>query len=91
MFRSAVKPDAVHAPLALLKEARTALDVPVVAIGGITADNAGDVFAHGAHAVAVITDLFHASDVRARAALFTTLAAAHSRPGAFTTTEIHRS
>ncbi|MEO8443131.1 MAG: thiamine phosphate synthase, partial [Betaproteobacteria bacterium] len=39
-FASPVKPGAVRAPLSLLQAART-LGVPVVAIGGITAANAG--------------------------------------------------
>jgi thiamine-phosphate pyrophosphorylase len=41
-----------------------------VAIGGITVENAGEAIAAGAHAVAVITDLFDAADIAARAALY---------------------
>ena len=37
--------------------------MPVVAIGGIDADNAGDLFAAGADAVAVISAVFAAGDV----------------------------
>ena len=58
MFPSATKPGAVAAPLALLTEASGRLSVPVVAIGGITRDNAGLAIGAGAHAVAVIRDLF---------------------------------
>ena len=60
-FASAVKPDAVRAPLSVLPAAR-ALGVPVVAIGGITLDNAGGLIAAGADAVAVISALFAAPD-----------------------------
>lgn len=68
VFPSSTKPDAVHAPLELFARARDELDVPLCAIGGITADNAAQVFSAGADLVAVIRDLFQAEDVRARAA-----------------------
>ena len=60
-FASSVKPGAVRAPLALLPAARP-LGLPVVAIGGITLDNAGELIAAGADAVAVISALFAAPD-----------------------------
>ena len=68
-FASRVKPAARHADIALLRTART-LGVPVVAIGGIDAANAPALFAAGADAVAVISDVFaHArADDVARAA-----------------------
>lgn len=68
VFASATKPGAVRASLDLFRQARAELHVPLCAIGGITADNAGEVFAAGAHMVAVIRDLFEAEDIRARAA-----------------------
>jgi thiamine-phosphate pyrophosphorylase len=40
--------------------------VPLVAIGGITLENAPQVLAAGADALAVITDLFDASDIAGR-------------------------
>jgi len=58
VFASVTKPGAVSAPLALLTEAAGRLSVPAVAIGGITRDNAGLAVRAGAHAVAVIRDLF---------------------------------
>lgn len=64
VFASATKPGAVRAPLALFAHD---LGVPKVAIGGITAENAGQLRAAGADAVAVIADLFEAPDVAARA------------------------
>ncbi len=54
---SGVKPDARHADISLLREAK-ALGVPVVAIGGVTAENAHALFAAGADAVAVISAVF---------------------------------
>jgi thiamine-phosphate pyrophosphorylase len=64
VFPSATKPGAVRAPLALFS---LPLGVPKVAIGGITLENAPQVVAAGADCVAVITDLFAAPDVAARA------------------------
>ncbi|HTI48532.1 MAG TPA: thiamine phosphate synthase [Casimicrobiaceae bacterium] len=65
-FVSTVKPHAQRADPALLREAR-ALGVPVVAIGGINADNVQSLIDAGADAVAVISDVFdhaHVDDVR---------------------------
>jgi thiamine-phosphate pyrophosphorylase len=73
-FASTVKPDAVRATEALLSAAKLRWNVPVVAIGGITAANAPSLIAAGADAVAVISAVFDAPDVeaaaRAMAALF---------------------
>jgi thiamine-phosphate pyrophosphorylase len=66
VFASATKPAAVRAPLELFARARR-LGVPLVAIGGITLENAPQVLAAGADALAVISDLFDAPDVAARA------------------------
>jgi thiamine-phosphate pyrophosphorylase len=56
-FASRVKPGARQAGIELLAQART-LGVPVVAIGGVTAANAGALVAAGADAVAVISGVF---------------------------------
>jgi thiamine-phosphate pyrophosphorylase len=69
-FPSAVKPGAVRASLALLRRARAALGVPIVAIGGITADNAPQLIAAGADALAVISALFNVPDSYAAAQAF---------------------
>jgi thiamine-phosphate pyrophosphorylase len=66
MFSSPTKPAAVRAPLALFGEAR-ALGVPLVAIGGITLHNAPQLLAAGADSLAVISDLFEATDIAERA------------------------
>ena len=67
-FPSSIKPDAVHAPLTLLHDAKRELMLPVVAIGGIDHANAPQLIAAGADSVAVISALFSAKDIR-RAAL----------------------
>jgi thiamine-phosphate pyrophosphorylase len=72
-FPSSVKPGAVRAPLALLREASRRLSVPVVAIGGITPDNAPQLIAAGASAIAVVSALFGADDVGLAARRFSTL------------------
>jgi thiamine-phosphate pyrophosphorylase len=66
-FPSSTKPAAVHAPLRLYSDARARLDLPIVAIGGITHENARAVIAAGADAVAVIGALFDAPDIKAAA------------------------
>ncbi len=63
VFPSRTKPSAVRASLEILQEAHSRLDVPVVAIGGIQQDNAREVVAAGADAVAVISALFGSGDV----------------------------
>lgn len=72
-FASSLKPDAVRAPIALLREAKRRLPVPVVAIGGITLDNAPQLIAAGADALAVISALFSAPDIRTAAQRFSAL------------------
>ena len=66
VFSSPTKPAAVRAPLSLFSEARP-LGVPLVAIGGITLENAPQLIAAGADCLAVISDLFDAPDIAARA------------------------
>ncbi len=64
VFASPTKPGAVRAPLSLF---RNDLGVPLCAIGGITLANAPQVIAAGADLLAVISDLFDAPDIAARA------------------------
>ncbi len=66
VFASPTKPSAVRAPLALFQQA-SALKVPLAAIGGITVENAPQLVRAGASLLAVISDLFDAPDIRARA------------------------
>lgn len=72
-YPSPTKPGARPCPISLLTEAKRALKVPVVAIGGITPDNAPALVAAGADAVAVISALFDAPDIAAVAAHFDSL------------------
>lgn len=66
VFPSPTKPAAVRAPLSLFGEAKS-LGVPLAAIGGVTLENAPQLLAAGADLLAVISDLFDAADVAARA------------------------
>jgi thiamine-phosphate pyrophosphorylase len=66
VFPSPTKPGAVRAPLALFARAKD-LGVPLAAIGGITLGNAPQAIAAGASLLAVISDLFEAPDIAARA------------------------
>jgi thiamine-phosphate pyrophosphorylase len=78
-FISTIKPSTTRTPLALLHEAKQRLSVPVVAIGGITPDNAPQLVAAGADGVAVISALFGAPDVRAAAQRFDALFPRHEK------------
>jgi hydroxymethylpyrimidine kinase/phosphomethylpyrimidine kinase/thiamine-phosphate diphosphorylase len=55
IFPTGTKQDAVLVGLETLREIRRAVDTPLVAIGGIDRDGAGDVIDAGADAVAVIS------------------------------------
>jgi len=72
-FPSKVKPGAAHTPVELLGEAKRGLKLPIVAIGGITLDNAPALLAAGADSVAVISALFDAPDIRGAARRFSNL------------------
>lgn len=72
-FPSRVKPEAVTAELGLLREARRTLNVPVVAIGGVTAQNGAILIEAGADALAVISAVFDAPDIAAGAQEFSKL------------------
>lgn len=53
--------------LTMLTEIRQAISIPLIAIGGITAENVGDVIAAGADGVAVISAVVGKADVTAAA------------------------
>jgi len=72
-FPSKVKPGAARTPVELLGEAKRGLKLPIVAIGGITLDNAPALLAAGADSVAVISALFDAPDIRGAARRFSNL------------------
>jgi len=72
-FASRTKPQAVRADIDLLRQARALLRVPIVAIGGITPENAAPLIATGADALAAIEGVFAQADVRAAAAAYARL------------------
>jgi len=71
-FDSGTKPAAVRAPLELFAEAKP-LGLPIIAIGGITAENAPLAIRAGADSIAVIGALWTAPDVRQAAQTFSKL------------------
>lgn len=73
MYPSSTKPAAPRASLDMLIRARREFGLPVVAIGGITLDNAGELIDAGADQLAVISDVFSAPDPAARAAAYARL------------------
>jgi thiamine-phosphate pyrophosphorylase len=79
-FASPTKPAAVRAPPTLPAAAKAELGLPVCAIGGITLQNAPQLIDAGADLLAVISDLFEAPDVRARAAAYTSLFSERVKP-----------
>lgn len=71
-FPSPTKPGASRATPDLLRDARP-LGLPLVAIGGITPDNARGLIEAGADAIAVISGVFGATDPRVAAGLYAKL------------------
>lgn len=72
-YPSPTKPQARPCPLSLLTQAKAKLQIPVVAIGGITPDNAPALIQAGADALAVISALFEAADIELAAHIFSSL------------------
>ena len=72
-FPSRTKPHAPPAPLELITLAKRHLSIPLVAIGGITTENAALLIHFGADAIAVIRGLFSQPDIRSTAAQFALL------------------
>ncbi|MEE9411752.1 MAG: thiamine phosphate synthase [Methylococcales bacterium] len=57
-FSSASKPHATPADINLLSNARSQINIPIVAIGGITPENAGQLVTAGADCLAVIQGIY---------------------------------
>ena len=75
-FNSTTKPGAPAADAELLTAAKAKINLPIVAIGGVTLDNAPELIAHGASMVAVVHGLFgadSAAEVEHRARAFSAL------------------
>lgn len=66
-FPSTTKPNAARAPIGLLVAARKRLLVPIVAIGGINANNGGELIHVGADFLAVAAAVIAAGDISAAA------------------------
>ena len=66
-FPSKTKPDAPQAKASILGQAKAELSLPVVAIGGISPENGGQLIQHGADALAIIQGIFAQTDIKAAA------------------------
>jgi thiamine-phosphate pyrophosphorylase len=64
VFETETKGDAVVTGLGILAAARRATEMPIVAIGGITAENAGSVLDAGADGIAVISAVLKGDPVK---------------------------
>ena len=64
MFETSTKPNAPRATLELLREAKSQIQIPIVAIGGITMNNAHDVIKTGIDAIAVINSLYESNSIK---------------------------
>lgn len=73
IYPSSTKPSAANAGLALLRQAKTELDTPIVAIGGITPENALPVIQAGADMLAMIQGLFGQDNIQLAASKVTRL------------------
>ena len=72
-FPSLTKPDEIRAPIELLREARAILNVSIIAIGGITPDNAPLLLEAGADVLAVVSAVFAQADIQVSARRFAAL------------------
>lgn len=75
-FNSNTKPGAPAASIQTLTEAKSRCHLPIVAIGGVTQDNAGQLISAGASMIAVVHALFAAEssdEVESRARAFSDL------------------
>ena len=72
-FPSRTKPDARHATLALLADARALTSLPLCAIGGITADNGAALVDAGADLIAAVDGVFGAADIESAARAYAQL------------------
>ena len=72
-FPSSTKPNAPVAGLDLFVRAKNELNIPAVAIGGITLQNAPQVLHAGASAIAVVGALFNVEDIKASSQQFSNL------------------
>ena len=69
-FPSSTKPNAVQADVELLRLAKRQLSIPIVAIGGITAQNGAQLVSAGADMLAVVEAVFAQDDIISAARQF---------------------
>lgn len=74
VFHTGSKADAVEMDHSVLKEICQAVDIPVIAIGGITRENVGQLKGSGVCGIAVISAVFAQKDIGAAARELRTLA-----------------
>ncbi|MCU7813212.1 MAG: thiamine phosphate synthase [Candidatus Thiodiazotropha sp. (ex Notomyrtea botanica)] len=72
-FPSLTKPHAIQATPELLRQAKTTLTLPLVAIGGITPENGAPLIEAGADMLAVVHGIFGQADIRVACQKLTTL------------------
>jgi len=66
LFPGGLRDNTAGKGLAMLREVRAAVSVPIVAIGGITEPTVPEALASGADACAIITDVVRAPDIAAK-------------------------
>ena len=66
LFPGGLRNNTAGKGLAMLREVRAAVSVPIVAIGGITEATVPEALASGADACAIITDVVRAPDIAAK-------------------------
>jgi len=76
-FASGTKPEARPCTLDTLRAARAALDIPIVAIGGITPENGAELVLAGANFLAVISGLFAQPSIETAAKRYASLFGEH--------------
>lgn len=69
-FASKTKPGTIFADTHLIQQVKHQIDLPTVAIGGITAQNAAPIVTAGVDMLAVINGLFGSQDIQASARSF---------------------
>ena len=74
MFATSTKPDAESVSLETLREICAAVEIPVVAIGGIGAHNMGQLAGTGVDGVALVSAIFGARDIESECRLLRGLA-----------------
>ena len=66
-FPSRTKPNAETAEITLIQQAKQKLDIPIIAIGGITAENGGALIEAGANMLAAVDGIFGQANIEAAA------------------------